>query len=105
MLTNGEVDSLYFDAAVFDGFDATLSKLDGPRRDALFETLQSWALADPAEQPISLSCGIYAYEWEPDLEKAARMRREVEDERAAENAYFMNVIRPRINAWWAASPR
>jgi hypothetical protein len=102
VLTDGEVDGLYFDAAVFDGFDATLSKLDASRREALFESLRSWALADPAEQPISLFCGTYAYEWESDPEVAARMRKKVEDERAEESAFFMNVIRPRINAWWAA---
>jgi hypothetical protein len=105
VLTNGAVDSLYFDAAVFDGFDATLSRLDARRREALFETLQAWALADPAEQPINLSGAVYAYEWEPDPEKAARMKREVDDAQAAEDAYFMNVIRPRINAWWATAPR
>ena len=101
MLTGNNVNTLCFDAAVYDGISATLSKLDGPWRDELFEAIERWALADPAEQPIRIFGGIYMYEFESDPEKAARMRKEVEDRHAAEDAQFMTVIRPRIRAWWA----
>lgn len=101
-LTRGAADKLYFDAAVFDGIDETLSKLDDPWRESLFTTLREWALADPSEKPIRIFGGIYSYEMESDPEKAAQMRKEVEDRHAEEDAHFMNVILPDIRAWWEA---
>src|SRR4030095_1505913 len=100
-----DVHDLHFDAAVFDGIEETLALLDAPWRDALFARLERWALADPAERPLTIFGGIHSYEHEPDPEEAGRQKREVDDRQAASEAYFMNVVRPRIGAWWAARQR
>jgi hypothetical protein len=91
--------------ALHDGIEDTLQLLDEPWRADLFETLKQWALADPSEEPIHIFGGIYAHEWESDPAKAARMKREVEEARAAEVNYFMNVIRPQIQEWWSRRSR
>ena len=103
ILTGGDVRELCFDAAIYDGIPETLSKLGGPWRDDLYQSLRHWAEADPSERPVRLFFGIYSYEVEP--EKSARMRREVEAAQRAEEDHFMTVVRPRIDAWWATVPK
>jgi len=98
--TRGEVNDLHFDLALHDGIEETLQFLDETWRADLVETLKHWALADPDAEPFHIFGGIYAYEREPDPAKAASMRREVEEARAAEVTYFLTVIRPRIDDWW-----
>lgn len=104
-LTGGDVQGLCFDAAVYDGISETLSKLDSPWRDRLFDELRHWAVADPTERPVRVFFGIYSYEVEPDPEKSARMRREVEAAQRAEDDHFMTVVRPIIDAWWTSVPK
>jgi len=104
-LTGGDVRELCFDTAVYDGISETLSKLGGPWREDLYQSLRHWALASPTENPVRLFGGTYGYEVEPDPEKSARMRREVEAAQRAEGDHFMTVVRPRIDAWWATVPK
>lgn len=91
---------MYFDAAVEHGIDEVLALLEEPEREFVLDSLTLWALAPPDEKPCRVFGGIYKYEYDPDPEKAARMKREIQEGYDAEDRYFMEVTRPRIDTWW-----
>ncbi|WP_438016839.1 hypothetical protein WMF18_39585 [Sorangium sp. So ce315] len=105
LITLGEAVDAHLDVAVHKGIDAVLDRLDEAFRRELLEVLEGWALAGPSPEIIRIFGGIYSYQREPDPEKAAQMKREVEARHAEEDAYFIGVALPRIRSWWAARAR
>lgn len=95
----GEIDSLYFDVMVFEGF--AVERIPDGFRDRVLESLKAWALAPEEAKSVRVFGGIYAYEVEPDPVKRAAMKAKVEAEQAAENEFFDTVVRPKIKAWWS----
>lgn len=101
-LARGEADGLYFDVAVFGGIDEVLRKMPEAFRVRLLESLMAWATAPLAgiEGSVRVFGGIYSYEVEHDPVKRAQMKAELEARHAAEDAYLVDVVQPRIIAWW-----
>lgn len=95
----GEIDSLYFDVMVFEGFP--IDAVPEGFRDRVVESLKAWATAPEDEKGVRIFGGIYAYEVEPDPVKRAAMKAEVEAEEAAESLFFESIVRPRIKSWWS----
>ncbi len=99
-LNRGDLEERIFTLATETNIDKVLSRLPAPWADVLLAQLQGWA-EGPDREPLFIFGGIYAYETEPNPLKAAEMRRELEEQQAADVKHFKEVILPIIRTWWA----
>ena len=100
VLARGEVQNRLSALALETDIDQVLAQLPEPWGDELFEHFRGWAESD-SDEPINLGGCVYSYQWEPDPLKAERMKKGLEDQRAAEREHFKRVSLPTIRTWWA----
>jgi len=99
LLARGEMEDRLFELVIKTDIDKVLARLPQPWHDAVLKNLQSWA-EDEDREPITIFGGIYKYEMEPDPAKAAEMKREVQEEQAADTKHLKEIVIPMIRDWW-----
>lgn len=104
-LNQAEVEGALFDVAVTYGINDTLVRVTDR---SLCWGLMLWRylahVAEATEAPFQMFGGIRRWEVEPDLQVRAELRAAAEAAERAKETHFVEVVWPKVKAWWAAQP-
>ena len=102
LLSQAEVEGELFDVAVTYGINETLGRaVDRSLCWGLMLFRQLVRTATATEPPLQMFGGVRRWEIEPDPQVRAELREAAEAAERAESAHFVEVVWPKVKAWWA----